>query len=140
MTRIAICLVFTSLLCGCGRKSPSTNQIQTESEQKEVDLAALIGKTVDEAREQLRLKLEDARVEDEPPGIGRAMVFTADEDDQDQDEVWLYVSREDAVPSIPGQENIDEFKQHKLAGIAIRHERKWKTVGDVIPYYHINAR
>ena len=101
MTRITTCLLFASLLYGCDRKSQSTDQIQTSSEQREIVFASLIGKTVGEAREQLRLKLNDARVVAEPPGIGRAMVFTVDEDDQDQDEVWLYVSREDAVPGRP---------------------------------------
>src|SRR5262245_49539686 len=109
MTRITICLVLTSLLFGCHRKSPS-QQIQP-SEQREIDLAALIGKTVGEAREQLKLKLDHVQVVDEPPGICRAIKVTGpgDDEDEDEDQLWLYVSREDAVVAAPGRASVNEF-------------------------------
>ena len=139
MTRITICLVFASLIFGCDRKSQSTDQIQTLSEQREIVFASLIGKTVGEAREQLKLKLDYVHIVDEPPGICRAIEFCEDEDEK-EDQVWLYVSREDAVVAPLGRASVNEFENLKVAGIAIRHEGKWETAGDVIAYYHINTR
>jgi hypothetical protein len=124
---LALCSFLTS--CGQPTSGPSTAQLQP-----------LLGKTVREVADALRVPESALRAGDEPPGRFR-FVSGYFPDEPLGRRLTIYVSRDAAVMSPERKVSGADLLDKTAAGIAISFpatdKRPDVVVGDVIPYYHM---
>ncbi|HTF56999.1 MAG TPA: hypothetical protein VK661_07175 [Planctomycetota bacterium] len=120
-------LVTTLFLSGCASSGGRNLESPLTSD------ADLIGKTLGEAIEILRVRLDELPIVDEPPCLARALTGLT----PDNQRVWLYFHRGDEAFNRSRNWSLEVLKRHRVAGIARRlNGNPWQVTGEVIWYYH----